>query len=483
MELDRMSESEGAIGPLQTSAVFKQLKISPIKALYPYYNSTNINLAGGIPLESCFPFNSLKVNLDAEDGDGDGDSFTLTKGSDLALNYHSSDGLPPVKAWVHSHVQELHAPPFSFDVSLTVGATDAWFKVLQLLHTECVLFDEYVYASSITYVYASSITPCTTAGIKAIGIESDAEGMKPASIRAATLRARGAGLVVNILYLIPVGQNPTGLTMSQARKGEIYSLCGELDLIIVEDDAYYYLHYPDGQTAGLDHLPPSLLSMDVDGRVIRIDTVSKIISPGMRLGWVSGPPDFIAKFVLLQGQSNQFPSSIAQSIFLGLVQHWGRDGLNAHIRQLQLFYKSQRDVFCAAIEEHFQPGLCVYSTPQGGMFLWLTFPTLRVTTWELFEALAAVDVIVVPGTGFHVPAVEAVISGEIGGEGGGSGRAVPCVPCVRACYAAVGAERIVQAAQSMAACVLRLHSEHAEHLEHLKNLEDLESSSGGLRQR
>ena len=77
-----------------------------------------------------------------------------------------------------------------------------------------------------------------------------------------------------------------------------------------------------------------MLSLDTDGRVIRIDTVAKFICPGIRLGWVSAPPDFIAKYVLLQSQCSQFPSSISQSVMLGLVNHWGEEGLHNHLQSV-----------------------------------------------------------------------------------------------------------------------------------------------------
>jgi DNA-binding transcriptional MocR family regulator len=77
-----------------------------------------------------------------------------------------------------------------------------------------------------------------------------------------------------------------------------------------------------------------MLSLDVDGRVIRIDTVAKIICPGIRVGWITGPPDFITKYVLLQSQCAQFPSSISQSVLLGLVKHWGEEGLHLHLQSV-----------------------------------------------------------------------------------------------------------------------------------------------------
>ena len=80
----------------------------------------------------------------------------------------------------------------------------------------------------------------------------------------------------------------------------------------------------------------SMLSLDTEGRVIRIDSVAKMISPGMRVGWITAPPDFITKYVLLQSQGSQFPSSVSQSMLLGLLRHWGEEGLHGHLESVSL---------------------------------------------------------------------------------------------------------------------------------------------------
>jgi DNA-binding transcriptional MocR family regulator len=153
--------------------------------------------------------------------------------------------------------------------------------------------------------------------------------------------------------------------------------------------------------------------------------------------------------------------------------------------QLQAHYRRQRDTIVEAIETY-MPGMCTFTRPTGGMFLWLTFPTLgHITTHQLFEAFAKADVIVAPGPGFYVPSIHEVIAGdptlrrdtvEISGQDGsgsvrvvdsvtesstavGAASAAHTVPCVRACYAAVGPEKLVQAVQAMAQCVKALAAE------------------------
>lgn len=217
----RMSKLSSVMGPARTSAMFKRLKISPIKALYKYYTPNNINLAGGIPLEATFPFKNMTIGLD------DGSSYSVEKGGDFHLNYHMSEGIKPLKEWALQHINTVHSPPFQHNLSLTVGATDSWYNIVNMFNSDCILFDE--------YVYGASITPCTTVGKQAIGVKSDEFGIIPDELRQTVLLARSKGFVVDILYTIPVGHNPLGLTIPLERKKELYKVCQELDLIIVED--------------------------------------------------------------------------------------------------------------------------------------------------------------------------------------------------------------------------------------------------------
>lgn len=213
----------------------------------------------------------------------------------------------------------LHSPPYEFGSCVTIGSTDALAKVLTLLNGDSVLFDE--------YAYGTAVSACRTYGRTSIGVKMDANGMIPTDLKEQTIAARDKGLDPDVVYLVPVAQNPTGISMSPTRKEEIYRVCQDLDLFIVEDDAYYYLyhgieHRVDAafdmtSMPGLHKLPRyevnciiiflisaatllfplrSFLSMDSDGRVIRMDSLSKFICPGMRLGWVSAHPEFTDKY-------------------------------------------------------------------------------------------------------------------------------------------------------------------------------------------
>eukprot|EP01035_Chromulina_nebulosa_P020793 gene20793-26957_t len=233
--------------------------------------------------------------------------------------------------------------------------------------------------------------------------------MIPQSLKEQTILARSYGLTVNYVYLVPVSQNPSGITMSLQRKTEIYEICRELDLLIIEDDAYFYLTFVNerGELPGLHGLEKSFLSLDTDGRVIRFDTVSKFIAPGMRLGWITGPPDFIDKFLLLQEMTCQFPSGVSQSILLGLFNQWGEEGLDLHLKNLQAHYKNLTDVTCNQLDEEFGdliPHRIKYIKPSGGMFIWIDIIDGPKSS-DVFQKLVANNVIVAAGNGFYLTSI------------------------------------------------------------------------------
>ncbi|RYH14519.1 hypothetical protein EON65_33460 [archaeon] len=212
---------------IRLSDVAKRLKIGPMKRLYKYYNADSINLAGGLPMESCFPFEQVKVKLFS------GDEYALSKGSSLILNYHRGSGVPMLADWLSEHVKQIHNPRSGYQTCMSCGSTDALSKTITLIKTDSILFDQYAYGAAVTTAEALGKLP--------IGVPGDSQGMIPDALRRSILAAKTKGLSPRLLYLVPVGQNPTGLTMSVARKREILDVCREQDIAIVEDGNSMYL--------------------------------------------------------------------------------------------------------------------------------------------------------------------------------------------------------------------------------------------------
>lgn len=196
-----------------------------------------------------------------------------------------------------------------------------------------------------------------------------------------------------VLYTIPTGGNPSGASLTQDRKREIYSIAQEYGLLLLEDDPYYYLQFSPERV-------PSFLSMDVDGRLLRFDSTSKLVAAGIRLGWVTGPAPLVQRIELnLQAQSLH-ASALSQAILLRLFEHWGGvEGFLAHTLTVADFYKKRRDTFCCLADKHLK-GLAEWSVPNAGMFIWMRVPGADDTESLIKEKAVEAKVLMLPGASF-----------------------------------------------------------------------------------
>lgn len=212
--------------------------------------------------------------------------------------------------------------------------------------------------------------------------------------------------------------------MSLTRRTQIYGLAQKHDLIIFEDDPYYFLQLPAlaHQSTSLPDLlhiyghatlVPSLLSLDTDGRVIRFDSFAKIVAPGLRLGWVSGSQQLMDRYSYFNEVSIQAPSGLSQAV-LGnlLMSHWDGYRLELHIAKIRMEFTRRRDAVINLLRP-VKGWLVDFVTPMAGMFLWIqprlpnllltmdngTMPSQR-TLDDLFQALVDEHIVLVPGRFF-----------------------------------------------------------------------------------
>ncbi|KXH25924.1 hypothetical protein CSAL01_04478 [Colletotrichum salicis] len=288
---------------------------SPLKDIIKFmaYDGM-VSFAGGLPHPSLFPLEQAKfdclspaVPLTADRHSVDqekADELSLKFGRGLStgdldltqfLQYGSGAGNRQLIALAKELTEKVHSPPCEYECLLHPGNTNAWAKVVGLLCED----DDFVIVEEFTYPSAQALW--IPMGIKAVPVAADAAGIMAKNLRTLLLnwdeRERGARRP-RVLYLVPVGSNPTGITISTQRRREIYKICVECDIIIVEDDPYYFLQYPGYGTfvetsftpkpipEFLKTLVPTFLSMDTQGRVIRLDSFSKTLFPGLRLGFV-----------------------------------------------------------------------------------------------------------------------------------------------------------------------------------------------------
>jgi len=354
-------------------------------------------LAGGCPHESFFPAKALALEL--RDG-----TTTAPVDLDKPLQYHKGSGVEALRSRLEAIQRRVHGRG-AWGVACSVGCTDALLKTLELL-TEAgdeVLVEEYTWPG----IVAQTVPRRRTT----VAVAMDAGGVVPAALEA-TLAALPRKQ--RVFYTISSGQNPTGCTPTEARKQEVYAICRKYDVVILEDDPYYFLTMPldyesEADMPGADpaKLPASYLSMDVDGRVVRLDSAAKIVAPGLRLGWVSAPMAFLDKFTVLNETSVQFPSGAAQAAMLALLETWRDDaGFDAALRKTQHEYARRRDVLVAAVRgalaEAGGATLATLETPAAGMFLWLE-QFVAPDSRALQDKLIKNGVACIPGACFATP--------------------------------------------------------------------------------
>jgi 2-aminoadipate transaminase len=219
-----------------------------------------------------------------------------------------------------------------------------------------------------------------------VAIPMDDDGMDIDALQQALI----ANPNTKLIYTVPDFHNPTGVTMSLERRQRLIQLANEHDVIVLEDSPYREIRF-EGEAV------PTLKSLDTEGRVVLVGTFSKILAPGLRLGWVVASEQIIQQLGLLKLAADTQCSTLnmaAVSLYLDTYD------IDAHVVTLRDTYRTKKDVMLAAIDEHFPAGVA-HTNPQGGLFTWLTFDESFDT--EVFmrdHALPEAKVAYVPGATF-----------------------------------------------------------------------------------
>lgn len=387
-----------------------------------------VSLSAGFPPPHVFPLSSL--------------SFTLTDGTAVSIpdmvaaqQYNAAlRGYPPLVHWATAHVAALHRPPSPHDILITNGANHSLELITSLFldRGDTILVEQYTYP-----VILESIA--LPKGLRPLAVPMDGSGIIPEGLQqvleqAAVAAANGGPPPPKLLYTIPTGHNPTGCTITPERKREVYRLCRQYDVWILEDDPYFYLQWgsaaakllesdPDavsedvlrGVMPGLAGLAPasplttspvngtttstapagSYLGLDIDGRVIRVDSFAKFLAPGLRLGWVTARTDVIDKLTSALQTHTVGPCSLSQTVVASALAAWGDAGLDRHLRQIQAEYARRCAVLCCAASRELS-GLAEWQAPRAGMFLWVKLLGVE-DALEVWDATHDAKVIVCPG--------------------------------------------------------------------------------------
>ncbi|OBZ66349.1 hypothetical protein A0H81_13657 [Grifola frondosa] len=365
---------------------------NPMKEMYKYVSNTRrmVSLANGDPHFSLYPIRRIEfemASIDVDDpvaswrtGGPDARSQKISSSKDEpsalciknALQYTHGAGLPDALRAISELSNFYHPSPGQHEVTLTLGNADGITKCFRLLGEpgDYFLADE--------FAFPGMVNAALPHGIKWVPVRMDEGGAVPEELEkllAGWDTARGRR--PHVLYSVPCGQNPTGSTLTLERRKKIYAIAQKYDVIIIEDDPYYFLHYdsPESQsTAIVKPFIPSFLTLDVDGRVMRIDSFSKVMAPGMRLGWITCNPLFYEHLVSYTDSSTQHPHAFGQILVTELLSEagWQLQGFDKWVRSLCKEYQRRRDFFLELFaREVSKDGFATAAVPEAGMFVWI----------------------------------------------------------------------------------------------------------------
>jgi 2-aminoadipate transaminase len=328
-----------------------------------------ISLAGGLPDTSTFPpetFAAIAQRIAAE---------SCAK----ALQYGPTDGLAETKDCIAEVMQAEGMELDRDDAIVTTGGQ----QVIDLVAKTLIDPGDVVIAEGPTYPGAVPVFLAYQADV--VQIEMDSAGMRVDLLEETLSRLEREGRRPKFIYTVPTFQNPAGVTMSLSRRRRLVELAHEHELLVLEDNPYGLLRYEG------DGLPP-LYALDGGVFVMYLGTFSKILSPGIRLGWVVAPPPVLEKINLGKQGVDLCTSTLSQLMVQAYFErgHW-RD----YVDSLTDIYRKRRDTMLDALAEHFPPQ-AEWTRPGGGLFVWATLPDFIDTTDLLARALRE-NVAFVPG--------------------------------------------------------------------------------------
>jgi 2-aminoadipate transaminase len=325
-----------------------------------------ISFAGGLPAPELFPAAGLRAAFDA----------VLREDAAGALQYGPTPGHRPLRELVAERLGRRGLVCDAEDVVVTTGSQQA----LDLLGRVLAAPGMEVLVESPSYVGA--LQALSAREVSFTACPGDEHGLRANLLRRQPDTA--------LLYTVPTFQNPSGGTMALERRRQLLSCASDLGLPVVEDDPYSELRY-EGEPV------PALRALPGGEDVMHVGTFSKVLSPGIRLGWVVAPRPVAERVVLAKQGADLHTDGLTQRAVVRFCQD---NDLDAHVLALRAAYRERRNAMLAALAD-LMPAGTSWTRPEGGMFIWVTLPDGFDALSLLAEAIER-RVAFVPGTAFHV---------------------------------------------------------------------------------
>jgi hypothetical protein len=357
----------------------ERMRASEIRELLKLLDQPGIiSFAGGIPDPALFPVQAAAAAYASVLAD--------PASANSGLQYSVSEGYLPLRQWIARHMGTLGVPCGEDNIVITCGSQQG----LEFLGR--LLLSSGDTALVTTPTYLGALQAFSASEPRYDELRPEHGNRTPASYAEA---ARRAGGEVKLAYVVPSFANPTGETLSLAARERLLDLAAELDIPVIEDAAYAMLRFEGAPL-------PSILALEIArrgsierARAIYCGTFSKVLSPGLRVGWIVAPKAMIRRLVLIKQASDLNSATINQ-----MVMHRMADAaFDAQVARASAHYRRQRDWLLAALERHMPPGV-TWTRPQGGLFVWVTLPEGIDAACLLQRAIAEAGVAFVPGGAF-----------------------------------------------------------------------------------
>ena len=351
------------VSSLRPSAIREILKHTADPTVIPF--------AAGNPAPEAFPVEEIKKIS----------SKLLEENPILALQYNITEGYLPLRDLLKKRMENEHCFNPDMDDLITVSGAQQGNEL------SCkVLLNEGDTLLCEAPSFIGSLNAFKSYNVNLVGVELESDGINIEKLEDALKTNKNSKLI----YVIPNFQNPTGQTMSFEKRKAVYALAQKYNVFILEDNPYGDLRFEG------EHIP-SIKSLDTDGRVIYSGSFSKILAPGLRVGYVSAPKEIISKIVVCKQVSDVHSNMWAQQICCEFMK---TINLDEHLAKLRGIYKNKCNLMLSQIEKNFSDKIS-YTKPQGGLFLWATLPKgsdmMGFCTKSVQNKVA-----VVPGTAFMI---------------------------------------------------------------------------------
>ena len=352
------------VSHLRASAIREILKFTSVPGV--------ISFAAGNPAPEAFPVEMIR-EISAQ---------LLEQNPIAVLQYGITEGYQPLRDLMKDRMQNQgNFDPDRDDLIITSGAQ----QVMELACKSLYNPGDTLICEAPSFI--GSLNAFKSYNVNLVGVPLDEDGMNPELLEQALRENPNTKLI----YLIPNFQNPTGKTTTLERRKIIYALAQKYNTIILEDNPYGDLRF-----AGQD--VPSFKSMDTDGRVIYAGSFSKVLAPGIRVGYGIAPREIIAKMTVCKQVSDVQTNNFGQML---AYEFMNRVDFDAHLAKLRAIYQQKAERMLSGIQKHFSEKIA-YTRPEGGLFLWCTLPDGCNMTGFCQQAVQEYKIAVVPGNAFMV---------------------------------------------------------------------------------